>query len=819
MNRKALKWVAAAVLALLPLSAGAQLSTASVDPEGDAVAFEQVRKKMDRIRRTEHRPTVALVLSGGGAKGAAHVGVLRYLEEQQIPVDVVVGTSMGGLIGGLYALGYDVPYLDSLVTTMDWNLALSDKVPQDYISYATKMYKEKYMLSVPFHYSEDVFRAMIGQTPEEQAARKKGKRGRAAAQLERSGMVQDPTTGMDLPINNIARSLPAGYINGLNVNNIFSSISAGYQDSVSFLDFPIPFCCVASDLVSCKAKNWTSGSINEALRSTMSIPGLFDPVRTHGMVLVDGGTRNNFPTDIAREMGADYVIGVDLSDKDMTYEEINNIADILWTFIDMLGREAFSKNVDNVDVFIKPHLREYNMLSFDTKSVKTIVGRGYDAAVRQADAIRSLKAMMPDASKTLRARPADDIGRTPLQIASIEFEGMADRDSRWLSKKLKFKAGDYINRTQIDKAVAMIFATGSFESVTYRLLGSEQPYRLVFLCQKRPIHQFGFGFRADNETLVDAIVNVGLGAHQIAGVKFDLTGKLGMNKYAQAHLSFDGLRTPTLNFDAKISGYTADVTTDEALFRLKYWSHQEEVYFSHMHWRHLDFNVGGRNKFIRATDWLSNQNVAASSDVLSSMGGNYTSAFANGRIYTLDDSYFTMRGIDFNANYEWVFAKDMKIGFADEHLASVRFRTALPFGRHISLLFGVNARAVLNGDNDDMTNLPLKNFIGGTMAGRYIDQQIPFCGFGGMMLVDNYLATADAALRLRFGRNLFTTFQAGAFKAEDTLGGFLDIQNKLVLGGCFELGYKTIAGPLRLDVRWNDLSKKVGAYVSFGYDF
>ena len=118
-----------------------------------------------------------------------------------------------------------------------------------------------------------------------------------------------------------------------------------------------------------------------------------------------------------------------------------------------------------------------------------------------------------------------------------------------------------------------------------------------------------------------------------------------------------------------------------------------------------------------------------------------------------------------------------------------------------------------------MTNLPLKNFIGGTMAGRYIDQQIPFCGFGGMMLVDNYLASADAALRLRFGKNLFTTFEAGAFKAEDTLSGFLDIQNKLVLGACFELGYKTIAGPIRLDVRWNDLNKKVGAYVSFGYDF
>ncbi|MBR1575181.1 MAG: patatin-like phospholipase family protein [Bacteroidales bacterium] len=816
MKRIVWKGLAAALLlAMLPLQVFAQLATASVDPEGDAKAFAAMQRKLDRIRRTEHRPTVALVLSGGGAKGAAHVGVIRYLEEQKIPVDVVLGTSMGGLVGGLYALGYDVDYLDSLVTHMDWNLALSDDVPQSYISYATKMYREKYILSVPFHYSDDVFRAMIGQDPEEEGDQASKMR---SIGKERSGM--RPEGEVDVPINNIARSLPAGYINGLNVNNIFSSLSAGYQDSVSFLDLPIPFCCVASDMVSCKAKNWTSGSITEALRSTMSIPGLFDPVRTHGMVLVDGGTRNNFPTDIAREMGADYVIGVDLSDKDMTYNDINNIGDILWTFIDMLGREAFSKNVGNTDIFIKPDLHEYNMLSFDAKSVKTIVGRGYDAALRQAAAIRNLKAMMPDAETKLKNRPADDVNRSALQIMSIEFEGLTDQDSRFLSRKIKFKAGDRINKTQIDKAVAMIFATGSFESVTYRLLGSSQPYRLVFKCQKRPVHQLGFGYRADNETLVDAILNVGLNAHKISGAKLDLTGKLGQNRFAQAHFSFDGPRTPTFNIDAKVSGYTADVRTDAAsLYRLKYWSHQEEVYFSNMRWTSMDFNVGGRNKFIRTTGWLSNLEDPAPASSLAGLGGDYLSVFASGRAYTYNDAYFPMRGIDFKVDYEWVLSKLGAPSFHDEHLAAARFHSVIPFGRHVALQLGVSARAVLGGEADDLSNLPLKNFIGGTMAGRYIDQQIPFCGFGGMMLVDNYLASVDAALRLRFGKNLFTTFQAGAFKSEDTLGAFVDYKNKLVLGACFELGYDTIAGPLRLDVRWNDLTRGVGAYVSFGYDF
>ena len=176
MIKMTLKWLAAAALMLmLPWSAFAQLSTGSVDPEGDAEAFAEVRKKMDKIRRTEHRPTVALVLSGGGAKGAAHVGVLRYLEEQQIPIDMVLGTSMGGLMGGLYSMGYDSHYLDSLVTTMDWGLILSDHVPQSYISYSSKMYKEKYLFSVPFHYSDDVFRAMTGQGADDPSGARRAK--------------------------------------------------------------------------------------------------------------------------------------------------------------------------------------------------------------------------------------------------------------------------------------------------------------------------------------------------------------------------------------------------------------------------------------------------------------------------------------------------------------------------------------------------------------------------------------------------------------------------------------------------------------------
>ena len=143
------------VFALLPLSAR------SVDPVGDSIAIARVREKMDVIR--QYRPTVALVLSGGGAKGAAHVGVMKYMEELDIPVDMVLGTSIGGLVGGLYSLGYPVETIDSLMTNMDWQWVLSDELSRDYISYTDMKYKEKYMISIPFYYEKDYYNMKLAE--------------------------------------------------------------------------------------------------------------------------------------------------------------------------------------------------------------------------------------------------------------------------------------------------------------------------------------------------------------------------------------------------------------------------------------------------------------------------------------------------------------------------------------------------------------------------------------------------------------------------------------------------------------------------------
>ena len=308
-----MKHLIAAILTLvIPLLSNGQ-SWSVLDAPGDKENIAAIKARLDEVRK--RRPTVALVLSGGGAKGAAHVGAMHYLDSLGVPVDLVVGTSIGGLVGGMYAIGYDVDLVDSLFVNMDWNMALSDKLPRKYVTYSERRYREKYLLSIPFYYKSSDFRE------------KRESDARFAVDTRREELHLGADDGADatkLIRENLLGSLPSGFVFGQNVNNLISSLTVGYQDSISFASLPKPFVCVASDLVSGKAKVWYSGKLNTALRSTMSIPGLFAPVKTGGMVLVDGGMRNNYPTDIARQLGADFIIGID---KDAVFIYFNKGSD------------------------------------------------------------------------------------------------------------------------------------------------------------------------------------------------------------------------------------------------------------------------------------------------------------------------------------------------------------------------------------------------------------------------------------------------------------------------------------------------------------
>ena len=212
--------------------------------------------------QTEHKK-VAVVLSGGGAKGMAHIGALRVIERAGIPIDIITGTSMGSIVGGLYSLGYDSERLDSMVRLQDWTLLLSDRQSLRSPFLNERRMQNTYALSKTFILDDKGIASNMG-----------------------------------------------GVIEGKNLARLFGALTAGIPDSVDFNTLPIPFACVATNIIDNTEYDFHSGSLAEAMRASMSIPAVFTPIRKGDMLLVDGGLRNNYPADIAKQMGADVIIGV-----------------------------------------------------------------------------------------------------------------------------------------------------------------------------------------------------------------------------------------------------------------------------------------------------------------------------------------------------------------------------------------------------------------------------------------------------------------------------------------------------------------------------
>jgi NTE family protein len=214
---------------------------------------------------TPKRSTVGLVLQGGGALGLAHVGVITWLEEHHIPVDYIAGTSMGGLVGGVYATGHNAAEMRQIVNGIHWDEVLSPLPPYEDLSYRRKEDALAYPNSLEFGL--------------------------------RKGL-----------------QFPAGLNSGQQVSLVLDKIALPYSEIKSFNDLPTPFACVAPDLVSGKAKVFHDGSLSLALRSTMSLPGIFTPVRAKDAIYADGGLLQNIPVEVAKEMGADLTLAIHLEE-------------------------------------------------------------------------------------------------------------------------------------------------------------------------------------------------------------------------------------------------------------------------------------------------------------------------------------------------------------------------------------------------------------------------------------------------------------------------------------------------------------------------
>lgn len=414
-----------------------------------------------RPRLKGERPRVGVVLSGGGAKGMAHVGVLKVLEELNIPIDYIAGTSMGSIIGGLYAYGYSAHELDSILRATDWSKLLNDAPDWRDVFY---MNKNDYLLNLPWGLNE-----------------------------EKTGFA------------------PMGLLKGQHVGNLFYTLTSQAYRYKSFEDFNIPFFCVAADIVKGEPIYFDSGNLALSMRASMAIPSVFTPVKIDSMVLVDGGVLNNFPVDKMMEKDVDIIIGVDVGFSYAGVDNASSFMDVLEEVVFMGAKSRVMANREQCHVFIKPNMTGLSTASFN--KADSILARGEQAA-RDSMVYAKLLWLADTLARYAPDAPKEKQPYLPLQeiyVSRIEYHGLKNYHPSYINQFLQVETGKSIKLEAITKGIDRLYGINKFKTVSYEFQADEQAPDatvLVLTVEEAPSNAFKLGVRYDNIRMASLLAGV-----------------------------------------------------------------------------------------------------------------------------------------------------------------------------------------------------------------------------------------------------------------------------------------------------------------------
>ncbi len=723
----------------------------------------------DAQSKDPQRKKVGVVLGGGGAKGVAHISVLKVIEEAGVPIDYIAGTSMGAIIGGLYAMGYDTGTLDSLVRAQNWQELLSDFIPRS-IPLAERESRETYVLTVP---------------------------------LTRQRRL----------------SMPSGIMSGNNVYNLLTQMAIDYHEPVDFNTLPIPFACVAYDLVTGKAVTLDHGYLNDAIRASMSIPGAFDPVRMDSMVLIDGGIANNFPVDVAKKMGADIIIGVDLAGKPKGTEGLNSLTDMLTQITWHAGVENYDANRAMVDIYIHPDVEGYNSGSFSTGAVDSLIVRGERAAREKFGELTALRDTLCAQEEYIPSRRiSPDYMNQNLEIGDIVFEGNNAVKEKHLRQVSGLMPNSVISSQQISHAISRLQGLASLDRVSYRL-ESHNPYKLIISVKESTRNSASLGVRFDTEEMAAILLNVRMAPRWMRSSHIDVTGRLNENPYVRGSFIATNETQRKLALSYKYQYNDIDqYTHGEKGQNVDFHHHTIDLNYANIRLRNFVAGVGMRWEYYDYDSWLSTENFSRENTSAPRHKFDRLISYYAGAQYESFDRHFSPRsGMSFKANYTLYttnFATND--GHTPYSSIQVRFLTALSISKRMTFLPGLFGR-VLIGDG---IAYPVYNFIGGTVDGRYFEHQMAFTGVGHYEAVRHSILGARLDLRIRLWTKHFLSLKGNYARENDNFWRLWDPENgKDIWGVGINYTHNTIVGPIEAQVGYSNRTKSVNVYFNLGYYF
>lgn len=708
----------------------------------------------------KHRPKIGLVLSGGGAKGLAHIGVLKMIEKYNIPIDYITGTSMGSIIGALYSIGYSADQIEKIAASMNWDEIFDGSTKRRLISIEEKDQEGKFVLEVPV---------------------KKG-----------------------MPV------IPTGLISGQKLEMELANITWSVHSVNDFSKLPIPFACIATDIETGKAVVLNKGYLPDAIRASMAIPSVFTAVEIDGHLLVDGGLVRNFPVSDAREMGADIIIGVDVQAPLYKKEQLNSMLKIMEQAASFLNDETNKEQTKLVDILIKPNIEGYDASSFS--DADTLIDRGEIAAQKNEYKFIELKNKLsryPDNTKQIRTPPS----LYSIFIHKVKYEGLKKVSKGLVESKLHIKDSSWVTLSDIEKGVAMVYGSKYFEKVNYRIVQEgDNVTDLVIRVTEQPFSIYKIGINYNYYFNASLLLNGTYRNILGEGSRLILSTKLGADpEFLFDYTIFTKWR-PSVGFRLQGEYYNLEETVygiwDSLNISINNNSFFGRIGFASSISNSLLFSLGGEVSYKK----LEPTNIQISNSLPERTGIKLFSLLkldtydrniypTNGALFLLNVGYmlgelkktdadFDKRYWQFSLNYQQYFQLGEKLNYHHFIMAGASLADSLFY----------NDRFFLGGQ------INFKNYV------------FPLKGYRFMELMGQDVVSAGMAFRYEPWNGKFIFLEGNAGIAENKLEKLIE-PGQIYYGGSLGFGLRTVIGPIEYKISVNSSDVRVNHWIQIGYYF
>jgi len=701
------------------------------------------------------RPKVGLVLSGGAAKGIAHVGVLKVIEEAGLKIDYIGGTSMGGLVSALYAIGYSADSLTSLVESLDWDRLLSDDIHRRDLSIEEKPDFDRFVVTFPLQ--------------------------------ERKV------------------KLPQGVVSGQNIENLIAELCSHVYNIQDFNQFQIPFLCVSADVATGAEVIHREGYLPRAMRATMAIPSVFTPVNIDGRLLIDGGVVNNFPVDHVKEMGADILIGVNVSQQPFTAEDEVNFLRVMEQTVFLASNKLTKENIKLCDIYIAPDMTGYSSTSFSAGD--SLIARGKRAARVFFNRFKNLADSLNNIEYIPYAVPSFE----PLDsflLSQIHVDGIEKVSGKLLTGKLNLNVLEKVTPRQVSEAIDNVYSSLFFEKVTYELepvydevLG--QSVKLKIKVKERRGGQLMVGLNYNTSYKASITLNTTFRNLLLNGSKLSLNAALGENQYFLARFEKNNGWKPGFVVDMQAQNFDLNIYTD-GIKRgvVDYADMGAAIYTRSIIGKSYEFGFGGEMERITLKPDIG--------EVLpGKQSGNYYNLLGYINLDTYDNRFFPTVGTRFSTLYK--FINDQELNYS--HFLRMEFEQAARLGNRFTLL----PRAY-GGISTADSSMQIYQFYLGGLNRAQRKGILPFAGLDFMEQSGRNAFALGLDLQYNFWKSNYLVLRSNigniSWELEDIL-----IFESAFTGFGITLGNMSLIGPIEFTLMRSSLRNDFLFYINIGYYF